>query len=201
MAQLTEQLERLNRKLKSPVYGTLLGIAAMFPPKESFGEGRSEAVVLNEEPRTFGYREQPQIVQFPPEPKVPDTVFSNVYQSEVPRDLYEAGIECLDAETGQAVLSMRGIIGSAQSLRGEGYGCSLDLQDSVMRMYSGLGEHLKKVDETALVGRLGEDNPIVKLVQDAGRGYQATVGRKSNLDTLMEQHPNDMTAVFNRYHG
>jgi len=41
MTQLTEQLERLNGKLKSRVYGTLLGIAAMFPPRESFGEGRA----------------------------------------------------------------------------------------------------------------------------------------------------------------
>ena len=146
-------------------------------------------------------RPETVVYQFPPEPRVPDMVFSDVYQSEVPRDLYKAGIERLDVETGRAVLSMRGIIGGARGLRGEGYGCSLDLQDSVMRMYGGLAEHLKKVDETALVGQFGEDSPIVKIVRDARESYEVTVGRKSNLDILMEQFPNDPTAVANGYYG
>ncbi len=136
-----------------------------------------------------------------PEP-VKTTVFSDVYQREIPRSLYEAGIEDLDVETGEAILKVDGIIGSSVELQRDSVGyCGLDLQDRFMRMYGWLGEPLEKVDETALVKRLGEDNPIIELVQDAKGKHEATIGRKSNLDSLLEQYPNDMTAVFNRYHG
>ena len=177
MSQIKEKLGGLRRRIG------LIGLVA----GTSFGE-------LSRSPEVAVY-------QFPPEPRVPDTVFSNVYQSEIPRYLYEAGIERLNIETGQAVLSIRGILGSALELQRDASGyCGLDLQDRIMEMYAGLGEHLDKVNNSTLA-TFKNDNPIVKLVSDAQSKYGAVIGRKSHLDSLTERFPKDQMAVANRYNG
>lgn len=148
----------------------------------------------------------PTVMVDPKTPPRPDRnsqyTFSDVYQREVPNELIEAGIEAIDADAGKAILNIHATMQFASSLkRPEDSYCGLDLQDHVLRSNQRLGQYVDTVDRQSLVGQVGENNALVKVVDEASRRFEGAKDRKSHFETLLEKNDGDYTATMNRYMG
>jgi len=141
----------------------------------------------------------------PKEPKKPEeTVFSDIYQRDIPKSLVDAGINQVDKEIGESILGVHRVMGSARNLieSSKGY-CGLDLQDAVVAAYQRLEKFVQSIDISALTTKLGEDNTLVKLVTEAKGKYDFWKEHKNNLEKLKEMFPGPENAnrVWSEYFG
>jgi len=195
------------KKLKNQL---LFGLLASFTTPKDFSVVDPGVLVQKDEEGKRSYNPHAedssnyQILQFPPDLKPEERVFSDVYQRDIPKSLVDAGIEKVDVQTGEAILGISRVMGSARALKesAKGY-CGLDLQDRVGEIYQRLGKFVEGVDVDALAGKLGEENPLVKMVQEANERYDFWKGRKSHIVSLTERYPDpeDDMLVWGRYLG
>lgn len=203
---------RMIRRLRQHSLEVVVGIMALYgsglprrkgflPAKKSDEVGGEKLSPENTYDITSRLKDEPVAYQLPPNFQIEESQFSEKYQKQLPKSLIKGGIEKIDVEQGNNIMQIYWIMEFNRALHEMSRGsCRLDLQDRVAENRLGFGYWAEKIDLNGLKSIEGTE-PLVALVEEANRQYKSVVGRESNFDNLLKQHPRDITTVMNRYLG